>query len=145
MKKDELSAAMRAYVHAKLTPTADERKMVADVYASVRDVIGAGRTLQVGSFARFTAVRSSHDLDVLVILCPWKPVGIDPSSALRTLADQLRTQYVNPTPYELSIQLQTHSVAVLFLEANGDEVFSLDIVPACTFGRNEFEDDTYMV
>lgn len=144
MKKTDISAAMRAHVHAHLTPTADERDRVAKIYSSVRDVLGTSKCLQVGSFARFTAVRSSHDLDILYVIGTWN-AAVDPSGALGEVHKKLENAYRNPTSYRIAITQQTHSVSISFLNGANEEVFSVDVVPACSFDRNEFGDDTYMV
>jgi hypothetical protein len=51
---------------------------------------------------------------------------------------------VNPSPYELKVSRQSHSVVMAFYD-NEEEIFSTDIVPAYACGANEFGDDVYMV
>ncbi len=57
---------------------------------------------------------------------------------------EIDKNYQNPTPYEIKISPQTHSITVAYFW-NGEEVFSVDIVPAYAFSKNEFGDDVYMV
>lgn len=68
----------------------------------------------------------------------------DPSAVLLRLEIEIDKNYQNPTPYEIKISPQTHSITVAYL-LNGQEIFSVDIVPGYTFSKNEFGDDVYKV
>lgn len=144
MRRSDLNARLREYVRENLSPTSSERSFVSSVYESVQDVLSETACLQIGSYARFTAIRPLHDLDVLYILGDWDEEFHDPSDALAELKARLDAEYVNPTQHRVEISLQTHSVTIRFLDGE-DEVFAVDIVPAYTIGTNEFGDDMYMV
>jgi hypothetical protein len=144
MRKDRWNALLRAYVQDHLSPTAGEREFVGDVYASICNVIGAANSLQIGSYPRFTAITPLHDLDVLFVLREWDPHQHNPAQALSDLRDRLGQQYENPTNYDISIELQTHSVTVRYLDGD-DEVFAVDVVPAYIAGVNADGDDLYVV
>ncbi|MDP2655881.1 MAG: hypothetical protein Q8P17_05250 [bacterium] len=144
MRKSELNALFRSYVQDHLSPTGPERELVSDVYESIQNLLGAANCLQIGSFPRFTAITPLHDLDVLCILGPWSATAFDPSAALDALHSNLESEYENPRQYDLEISQQTHSVTLQFSDG-GDEVFSVDIVPAYVSGKNEFGEDMYMV
>jgi len=144
MTRSEINARLREYVRANLSPTPEQRSFVTSVYDSVQDVLGESVCLQIGSYARFTSITPLHDLDVLYILGDWDEAAHDPSEALSELKVCLENDYANPTEHRVEISLQTHSVTLRFLDGD-EEVFAVDIVPAYTFGTNEFGDDVYMV
>lgn len=143
MKKDEVCSKLRELARTHLSPRVKEREFVSKVYASVRKVLGDDRSLRIGSYARFTAVRPLHDLDVLYILGDWSE-DADPSDSLEELEESLNSNYENPTSFDTEIARQTHSVTIKFLR-EGQEKFSVDVVPAYVQGVNEFGDDVYMV
>lgn len=144
MKKDRFNALFRAQVRDHLSPTPGERDFVSKVYEAVRNVLGRGNALQIGSYPRFTAITPLHDLDVLYILGAWDPLRHDPNDALAGLESSLRTTFVNPSRFTTAIARQTHSVTISFFDSDRI-VFGVDIVPAYTNGRNEFGDDCYVV
>jgi len=145
MKNEQVSAALRKYVQNSLTPTSDERNMVAAVYAAVCSVLGRDRCYQIGSYPRYTAIRPPHDLDVLYRADKWP--GVEPHAA-RVVADlkgRLEKELVPPQGLSFTVALQTHSVTVSFTR-DGEEVIAVDVVPAWTTGsKNEFGDDIYWV
>jgi len=144
MKKSRLNDLFRAYARDHLSPTPGERDFVSDVYTSVQNVIGAGNSLQIGSYPRYTAITPLHDLDVLYILGNWDPANHDPAQALAVLEARLDAEYVNPTHYRVEISPQTHSVTIKFLEGD-KQVFGVDIVPAYRHGTNDRGQDMYVV
>lgn len=145
MNNEQVSAALRKYVQNNLTPTQDERNMVAAVYAAVCSVLGRDRCFQIGSYPRFTAIRPPHDLDVLYSADKWP--GFDPNAA-KVVADikgRLQKELVSPRGLSFTVTLQTHSVTISFTR-DGEEVFAVDVVPAWTTSfTNEFGDDIYRV
>lgn len=143
MTKDEINSALREYARSNLTPRSEERDLVTRLYASVKAALGEGNCLQIGSFPRFTAVTPVHDLDVLYILGSWQGQA-SPFEVLNNLKDLLVDSFENPTNFSMSISLQTHSVTINFTE-DGEDAFSIDIVPAFSSGRNEFNDPMYVV
>lgn len=144
MKKNELNAHLRNYVKEHLSPTRSERALVSAVYAAVCAVLGESACLRIGSYARFTANRPVHDLDVLYVLGNWGGVVPNPTNALAELKQQIAKCFVNPTSFAIRVSVQTHSVTIAFLRGD-EEVFAVDIVPAYRRGHNDFGEDMYMV
>jgi adenylyl/guanylyl cyclase-like protein with sensor domain len=135
---------LRAYAKNALTPSESERKRVSGIYEALRDVLGEGATLQIGSYPRYTSVSPLHDLDVLNILGEWDGSGAEPTEALDDLQRSLETEFTNPTSLSLSIERQTHSITMSFSGSAG-EVLSVDVVPAYINDTNDFGDDMYVV
>ncbi|MFZ1292526.1 MAG: hypothetical protein WAR79_20720 [Melioribacteraceae bacterium] len=143
MKKDNINSKLREYVKTKLSPTQDDRNFVALVYDSFKAILDQN-CIQIGSFPRYTAIRPIHDLDILYIIGKWDERNHSSIEVLRILHAKIKTVYKNPTKYKLDTSLQTHSVTVTFIDDN-KEIFSVDIVPAYVYSKNEFKDDTYKV
>lgn len=127
-----------------LSPKVDERDLINKIYQSFNDMFGVNNCIQIGSYPRFTAVTPVHDLDLLYFLGDWDENNHNPSTALQNLNTKINLEYKNPTTYKIKILLQTHSVTVLYLD-NNEEAFSVDIVPAYFYSKNEFNDDIYKV
>lgn len=143
MTKDKFNAKLREYSRT-LSPTTSERDLVNKIYQSFNDLFGINNCIQIGSYPRFTSVTPIHDLDILYILGAWNEANHRPSTVLQNLFNQISSSYTNPTAYTAKVSLQTHSVTVDF--SRGTEVIlSVDIVPAYSFGKNEFNQDTYKV
>lgn len=143
MKKDELNTNLRDFARS-LSPKVGEQTLISGVYKSFQDLLVANNCLQIGSYPRFTSITPVHDLDILYILGPWDENAHDPSSALRELNSRINQSYENPTDYSINVSLQSHSVTVLF-HRNSEEIFSVDIAPAYSTSKNEFNDDKYKV
>lgn len=144
MRKNELNNLLRDYVKNHLSPIQAERNFVSDLYAAFKTALN-GNSILIGSYARFTAIRPLHDLDILFISGIFDPARLDPQQILDTLQNTVRAQFKNPTNYQYEISQQTHSVTVSFLES-GKEKLAVDIVPAFTSGlKNEYGDDVYWV
>jgi hypothetical protein len=143
MKKNEINIKFREYART-LSPKIDERDLISKIYQSFNDLFGVNNCIQIGSYPRFTAITPVHDLDLLYFLGDWNESSHNPSTALQDLNSKINKEYKNPTKYKIDISLQTHSVTVLYLN-NTEEIFSVDIVPAYFFSKNEFNDDTYKV
>lgn len=118
--------------------------MVSEVYEAIKLVLGTQSTIQIGSFARFTAIRPLHDLDVLYIAGEYQNVEPNPSAVLGELQKLLDKGFKNPTAWSWHTKVQTHSVTIIFSQQQ-TEKFSVDIVPAYRAGRNEFGLDKYVV
>jgi hypothetical protein len=144
MRKNEINGLFRNYVREHLSPKPEERDFVSSVYESVQDVLGTANCFQIGSYPRFTSISPLHDLDVLYILGDFDKNSSHPSQALNDLESQLKSNYKNPTRYSVEVSRQTHSITLTFSEGRA-EFFSVDIVPAYKVGKNEFNDDTYLV
>lgn len=143
MTKVEINELLRKYVSDNLSPNEDDRELVKKIYESFTKLLNKS-CIQIGSYPRFTSIRPLHDLDILYILGPWNQYEHNPQSALSELFESVKADYENPTNYKVKVSLQTHSVTVAYI--NGDkEIFSVDIVPAYIFSKNEFLLDTYKV
>lgn len=143
MKKANFNAKLRAYAKT-LSPTATEQDLVGKIYASFNNLFGVNNCVQIGSYPRFTATTPIHDLDILYILGAWDENNHTPATTLQNLFNLIQGQYVNPTTYTIQTSLQTHSVTVDFLEGK-EVIFSVDIVPAYSYDKNEFGQDRYKV
>jgi len=143
MKKDELNSKLRDFAKNNISPTLEERNFVSKIYDSIKSVLNDD-CIQIGSFPRYTAIRPLHDLDVLYILGKWDKDSHNPLETLTKLNEKIKKEYENPTNYEIEISLQSHSINIIFKEKD-EEIFSVDIIPAYIYGKNEFDDDTYKV
>ena len=144
MNKADLISKYRDYVRNNLSPTQAEQTLVSRIYAEISSALRSN-CLLIGSYARFTAGRPLHDLDVLFIAGKFDPHHLSPQSVLTSLRSTLERSFKNPTSYRITISEQSHSITISFLDGS-DERFAVDIVPAFTSGaRNEFGDDIYWV
>lgn len=144
MKKETIDNELREYVRSNLSPKEAERDLISSLYAAFKGALGASCFMS-GSFARFTASRPVHDLDILTVVGRFDPQHLDPRTILERLEATIRDKFVNPTEFHAKISRQSHSITVAFDEA-GREVFAVDVVPAFTSGlKNEFGDDIYWV
>lgn len=152
MKKDKFNSKFRAYVKEQISPTncydkncgRCDKCFVTKIYDSFKSVLNQN-CIQIGSYPRFTSIRPLHDLDILYILGNWEEQNHNPQKLLEELLKKIKSDYQNPTNYRIDISLQTHSVTVIFKNNNDEEIFSVDIVPAYIFSKNEFQQDTYKV
>lgn len=143
MKENKFNAKFREYAKT-LSPQPDEQKLIGEIYTSFNKLLGINNCIQIGSYPRYTAVTKVKDLDILYFLGNWDEHTHDPSTALQSVYTKIQNDYENPTDYVIKIQLQTHSVTVAFLD-NNEEIFSVDVVPAYVFSKNNFNEDTYKV
>lgn len=141
MKKDKFNAKLREYSKT-LSPTTSEQDLVNKIYKSFNDLFGTNNCIQIGSYPRFTSVTPIHDLDILYILGAWNDANHSPSAVLQNLFNQIKSSYTNPTTYTAKASLQTHSVTVDFTRG-AEVILSVDIVPAYSYSKNEFGQDTY--
>lgn len=118
--------------------------MVSRIYHELRAALGSN-CLLIGSYARFTAGRPLHDLDVLFIAGDFDPSHLSPQRVLTELHSALDRNFANPTKYQIAISQQSHSITISFLDEKR-EAFGVDVVPAFISGtKNEFGDDIYWV
>jgi tRNA nucleotidyltransferase (CCA-adding enzyme) len=92
MNGSELSAKLRDYVKSRVSPTLAERELVAKLYAAVREALG-DKCYLVGSFARFTASRPMHDIDVVFVSGDFEEDRLNPSSTLNWLHSEFREHF----------------------------------------------------
>jgi len=152
MKKNEFNSEFRTYVREKISPTncydkncgKCDKCFITKIYDSFESVLSQN-CIQIGSYPRFTAIKPLHDLDILYILENWEEQNHNPQKSLEELLKKIESDYVNPTNYKIEISQQTHSITIIFKDNNDEELFSVDIVPAYIFSKNEFQQDTYKV
>lgn len=135
---------LKDYARNNLSPTDAERKYVRLKYEEVKLFLN-NSCFRTGSFARHTAVRPLHDLDVIWV--SYDPEILDnPEGCLQQLAAELSEQY-KESNVQPKIEVQTHSVTLMFDDIEGG--FAIDIVPAvsCTEPavRNKYGDYIYKV
>lgn len=143
MTKDSLNAKLRDLAR-NLSPKIGERNRIGKIYGSFNDLLGVNNCIQIGSYPRYTSISPVHDLDILYIMGDWNENKHNPGTALSELLKLIENDYKNPTDLEIKASIQNHSVTVAYL-SSGDEVLSVDIVPAYISGKNEFQQDTYKV
>jgi hypothetical protein len=144
MKKAELNSKLRDYVKSQVSPTQAEQELVTKLYAAIRDALGTNCYL-IGSYARFTASRPMHDIDVLFVAGDFMANELDPGRILFWLQQKLDQDFKNPTAYRVEISKQTHSITISFMDGKVER-YAVDVVPALRSGaKNEFGDDVYWV
>lgn len=144
MTKDSLNTKLRDLAR-NLSPKPGERNRIGKIYDSFNDLFGVNNCIQIGSYPRYTSVSPVHDLDILYIIGTWNESSHDPGTVLNDLLKLIEKNYENPTDLAIKVSLQSHSVTVAYLSSANEEILSVDIVPAYTFGKNEFQQDTYKV
>lgn len=92
MRKNELNAKYRRYVKDNLSPTPSGREMVGKIYDAVKGALGED-CLLIGSYARFTAGRPLHDLDVLFIAGKFEPLHLSPDISTKAASGSHRTAF----------------------------------------------------
>jgi hypothetical protein len=145
MKKTIFDSKFREYVKQHIALTETEKSFVSKIYQSFQNLLDTNKTLQIGSYSRFTAIRPLHDLDILYILGNWNEQNHNPDKALKELLEKIKKEYLNPTSYKIEQFLQTHSVTIVFKNNSNEKIFSVDIIPAYISSQNEFQQDTYKV
>lgn len=143
MTKDKYNSKIREYSKT-LSPMSGEQDLIGKVYQSFNNLFGVNNCIQIGSYPRFTSITPIHDLDILYILGSWDENNHTPSATLQNLFKEINSNYVNPTAYKKKVSLQTHSVTVEFWQ-DSNMILSVDIVPAYSYGKNEYNQDTYKV
>lgn len=123
MRKNELTNLLREYVKNNLSPTKSEQDLVTNLYASFKSALGDG-CLLIGSYARFTASRPLHDLDILFVDGRFDPNNLHPQNVLTNLHNSIQRNFQNPTKYQTKILQQTHSITVSFLENEEKKISS---------------------
>lgn len=127
-----------------LSPTTTDRGVVSSIYNAVRTAL-PGTCFMTGSYARFTASRPLHDLDIFFVAGAFDPQHLDPRATLAALQSSIEANFRNPTALRTQVSAQTHSITIAFLSRD-EERFAVDIVPAFTSGDlNEFEQPTFWV
>ncbi|MDB5162111.1 MAG: hypothetical protein JWM52_619 [Candidatus Saccharibacteria bacterium] len=142
MKDHEIDEAIKSYVRTHLSPTQDEIDYVNDKYKEIDNFL-AGECFWAGSFARYTAIRPIHDLDVIWIT-EDEEIWDDPETYMQQLAKDVAEQYENFSTVKPKVEVQTHSITLSFDDIDGG--FSIDIVPATpTRRKNDYGDPIFKV
>lgn len=126
MNDSTIDKLLSDYARRTLSPTDAEQKYVSKKYNELDNFL-AGVCFQSGSFARYTAIRPMHDLDVIWITND-ELILTNPESFMQQLAADLEEQYREFGEAMPKISIQTHSVSLLFSDIGGG--FSIDVVPA---------------
>lgn len=147
MTRNEINNKLREFSRT-LSPTESERGVVSDLYSAFQSLLGQANCLQVGSYPRFTAITPIHDLDILYVIgewhADWPTDSYTPEEVIDELERNIRENFVKPGGSVITaIDKQTHSVSVTF--KFGEQEFSVDVVPAYSFGTNKFGQPTYRV
>jgi len=143
MTNDKFNSKLREYAKT-LSPKSYEQDLIEKVYQSFNNLFGVSNCIQIGSYPRRTSITPIHDLDILYILGSWNENNHTPSATLQNLFNEINSSFVNPTNYTKKVSLQTHSVTVEFWQSI-NMILSVDIVPAYSYGKNEYSQDTYKV
>jgi hypothetical protein len=147
MTSNELNSKLREFART-LSPTGSERGVVSDLYLSFQALLGQANCLQVGSYPRSTAITPIHDLDILYVIgewhTDWSADSYTPDEVINDLERNIKENLVKPEgSIVVAVEKQTHSVSVTF--KFGQQEFSVDVVPAYSYGINEFSQSTYRV
>jgi len=143
MTTSDIDENIKRYVRANLSPTDDEQDYVREKFNEIDNFL-AGECFQTGSFARETAVRPIHDLDVIWVTGD-EEIWNDTESFMQQLAADVEEQYKEFSDSQPKVNVQTHSITLLFDDLKNQE-FSIDVVPATpTKFRNEIDDPIYKV
>lgn len=135
----------RRLVRTHLSPTPEQQESVSRVYEALRSALGRYVLFQSGSYARFTAIRPPHDLDVIVRIGGRECRVDDASRAIADVRDDVERRFVSPIPgWSFRAVAQTHSVCVEF-SSGGSPQFSVDLVPAIEVGVNAEQEPLYLV
>lgn len=81
MRKNELNKLFREHAKISLSPTDVERDLISRIYEAFKSAIG-GNSILIGSYARFTATRPLHDIDILYIDGKFDPNNLNPQTIL---------------------------------------------------------------
>lgn len=155
---NQTKSVLSQYISSKLTPDETERGIITELYTELQSILSQ-KCFQTGSYARFTANKPLHDLDVIWKLPPEtarrirtqltkaiQPEDVDINDVLNDLKSKLEIEYKNLNRI-VSIGIQSHSVTIEFdipLEDGEIFKFSIDVVPGIEleetdrFGENMF-------
>ncbi|MCK6560470.1 hypothetical protein HUU39_17920 [candidate division KSB1 bacterium] len=141
MNRNDINRIIVDFAKNNLSPQETERREIAKEYEKLKTFLD-GKTLQNGSYARFTSTTPVHDLDVIYVLpeeisAPLKKMilmesgPLDISNILESLAEKLRHDYAS----QARVKTQPHSVGIYF---GSDDDFSIDVVPAIPIENEMF-------
>lgn len=105
MNRNDINRIIVDFAKNNLSPQETERREIAKEYEKLKTFLD-GKTLQNGSYARFTSTTPVHDLDVIYVLpeeisAPLKKMilmesgPLDISNILESLAEKLRHDYAS--------------------------------------------------
>src|ERR1700722_15411654 len=102
MRKTDFNALFRQYTKDNLSPTQTERDFFSDVYEAFKTTLN-NNCILIGSYARFTASRPLHDLDILFIAGKFDQNNLHPQTILTDLHNTIEKNLRNPTKYQFKI------------------------------------------
>ncbi len=139
---NQTKSILSQYISSKLTPDETERELMTELYTELQTILSQ-KCFQTGSYARFTANKPVHDLDVIWKLPPEtalrirtqltkaiQPEDVDINDVLNDLKSKLEIEYKNLNRI-VSMGIQSHSVTIEFdipLEDGEIFEFSIDVV-----------------
>lgn len=132
---------LRTYVRKNIRPRKSQRDRITKLYGELKDFLGETNCFQTGSYARFTAIRPVHDLDIFYIFRDGKTT-FGAEQALPELAQSIENEFSKICSESFTVDTQTHSVKLSF-----DDDFSIDVVPAVETNSvtDDFGDPIYIV
>ena len=132
---------LKEYTRKKIRPLKSQRTRITKLYAELKDFLGENNCFQTGSYARFTAIRPVHDLDIFYIFRDGKTT-FGAEQALPEVAQRIEQEFSKVCSESFTVDTQTHSVKLSF-----DDDFSIDVVPAVETDTitDDFGDPIYIV
>jgi hypothetical protein len=127
MNEVTINSFIDRYVRDHLSPRPEHREYISKKYEAVCGVLG-GTCFQVGSYARYTAIYPVHDLDLIYVVNDVT-IKNDPVRFMEALRVKLQKAGIKGVK---KVYMQTHSVTLLFDDADGGAEFTIDIVPETT-------------
>ena len=118
MRFTEHDEMIKRTVRDLYSPTEQEKESVKLAYNDLRDVLGES-IFRSGSFARHTAIRPIHDLDV--IYPTNNTARDDPKMVLSNLKSDIEASDLRGVN---DVQVRSHSISLIY------DTFNIDIVPA---------------
>jgi hypothetical protein len=125
MKNDTI----KKYVINNFTPRKNQRARIKKLYNELQGFLGTDKCFQTGSYARFTAIRPVHDLDIFYIFGSDLTTD-DAVHQLPELAKKIENEFKGICSEEFTVEIQNASIELQF-----DDEFSIDIVPAIETGK----------
>jgi hypothetical protein len=132
---------LKKYTRKKIRPLESQRTRITKLYGELKDFLGEHNCFQTGSYARFTAIRPVHDLDIFYIFRDGKTT-LGAQQALPEVAQSIEQEFSKVCSESFTVDTQTHSVKLSF-----DDDFSIDVVPAVETETvtDDFGDPIYIV
>lgn len=157
---NDSKSILSQYISDNLTPDQTERDIITELYNELRTILSQN-CFQTGSYARFTANKPVHDLDVIWNLPPEtarrirtmlikaiQPEDVDINDVLNDLKTKLEEEYMKLNRI-VSFGIQSHSVTIEFdIPLEGGEIFqfSIDVVPGIELEeQDKFDENMFLI